>query len=218
MPKVSNIRWRVAQFLEFRWWDHYLRRKATEIYKEQKKAYWKAILAQTGSVPTPGQTALDAGCGPSGMYMVLSGLQVDAVDPLLDQYAAGLDIFQPRDYPWTTFHPVPMEHWEAVRAYDWIFCMNALNHFRDPDTALAKMREAIAPGGHLLLAVDAHTSAWLPYLFRALPGDILHPHQFDAEGYRQMLSGAGFVILQETVWKKGRIFDYVLFRAITIPN
>ena len=80
-----------------------------------------------------------------------------------------------------------------------------------------KLRDAMAPEGRLLLGVDAHTTGWLKYLFRILPGDILHPHQWDAAGYRHMLRDAGFEILQEQVYKKGQIFDYVVFMA-TIPS
>ena len=34
----------------------------------------------------------------------------------------------------------------------------------------------------------------LKYIFRLLPGDILHPHQFDLEEYKGMLKKAGFQI------------------------
>lgn len=217
MSKVANHRWRLAQFFEFQWWRGYLRKQPPSEYLLRKQAYWEALLRETGAAPVAGQKALDAGCGPSGIYMALAGLAVDAVDPLLERYARELTIFQPEKYPWTDFHAVAFEEWEPRHTYDRVFCMNAINHFRDMGAAISKLRAALAPGGHLLLSVDAHTSPYLKRIFQILPGDLLHPHQYAMDEYRQMLHMAGFEILQETVLKKGKVFDYILFLA-AIPS
>ncbi len=217
MSKVANFRWRLAQFLEFHWWRGYLRKRSPSAYLAGKQAYWGALLQEAGVYPAPGQTALDAGCGPSGIYMALSGLTVDAVDPLLGRYAQGLGIFQPEKYPWTDFYAVAFEEWVPSRTYDWVFCMNALNHFRDMDAAITKLQRALAPGGYLLLSIDAHTSPHLKRVFQIFPGDLLHPHQYGVSEYRQMLESAGLEILQARVLKKGQIFDYVVFLA-AIPS
>ncbi|MFZ4427143.1 MAG: class I SAM-dependent methyltransferase [Saprospiraceae bacterium] len=216
MSKVANHRWRLAQFLEFYWWRGYLRKRPSGEYLERKRAYWEVLLRETGIAYAPGQTALDVGCGPSGAYMVLSGLVVDAVDPLLERYARGLDIFRPEKYPWTDFHAVAFEDWVPGRTYDRVFCMNAVNHFRDMGAAIAKLRAVLAPGGFLLLSVDVHNSPYLKRIFQTLPGDLLHPHQYSIDDYREILVSAGLEILQERVLKKGKIFDYIVFLA-TIP-
>jgi len=216
MSKVANHRWRLAQFLEFYWWRGYLRKRPPGEYLERKRAYWEVLLRETGIAYAPGQTALDVGCGPSGAYMVLSGLVVDAVDPLLERYARGLDIFRPEKYPWTDLYAVAFEDWVPGRTYDRVFCMNAVNHFRDMGAAIAKLRAVLAQGGFLLLSVDVHNSPYLKRIFQTLPGDLLHPHQYSIDDYREILVSAGLEILQERVLKKGKIFDYIVFLA-TIP-
>jgi 2-polyprenyl-6-hydroxyphenyl methylase/3-demethylubiquinone-9 3-methyltransferase len=64
-----------------------------------------------------------------------------------------------------------------------------------------------------LLGVDVHTASWRKQLFRAIPGDALHPHQHDTAEYRRLLQDRGWTLLDERTHKPGRIFDYVLLLA-----
>lgn len=209
MPEASDWRWRLAQALELRWWKRYLRPQAPEHYLEQKRQYWLRLLHTAGLQPVSGQRALDAGCGPAGIFMVLDGLQVDAVDPLLHRYSAALRHFVPETYLWVAFHAEPFEAWQPKAAYDWVFCMNALNHFRDMGASLDNLYRALAPQGVLLLTVDAHRYGGLKRLFQWIPGDMLHPHQYSCEDYVRMLEEAGIRVTGVQKLKTGRIFEYV---------
>lgn len=207
----KSIKWKLAQFLEIRWWQLYQKNKS-QTYLQSKKAYWEKIVRafdpyiQTGNFGT----ALDAGCGPSGMYMILNG-KVDAVDPLLDSYEQQIDFFTKDNYPDVHFHSLPFEIFEPDYLYQQIFCMNALNHFSDLEASIDKLFRLLAPGGYLLVGLDVHNKSWLPRLFRFLSFDMLHPHQFSAKKYIAKFEKAGFRLIQSTCDKKGIIFNYELF-------
>ena len=87
-----NLRWKIAQAAEIRWWQRYLKNKDTGDYATWKKAYWTKLLSEIGlsallNPNTAAQKILDAGCGPAGIFMVLTPQhQLTALDPLLNDY------------------------------------------------------------------------------------------------------------------------------------
>lgn len=205
------IRWRLAQWAEIRWWKRYLKKREPRTYLAWKMGYWNDFLQRIGGTPAPGARVLDAGCGPAGIFMALPGCRVDAVDPLLPDYS-GMAHFQPESYSWVAFHAQELESFPISNPYDWIFCINALNHMRDIPAAVGQLHQALKPGATLVVSVDAHKYRFLRRLFRLLPGDVLHPLQEDLSGYRTLFSNAGFLEISALRYKKGRIFDYWIFR------
>jgi len=206
----SHYRWRLAQAAEIRWWRLYLRRRDKASYLSAKRRYWKTVLERAGFFPAAGETVLDAGCGPAGIFLILQEQCVDAVDPLIAQYERRLPHFSAADYPWVTFYPTPIETFRPRGAYQTIFCLNAINHVADLEAALDRLLKCLAPGGRLLLSVDAHRFDLLKVLFRALPGDILHPHQHALADYRRFIELRGCRMAKVVKLKSGRIFDYYL--------
>ena len=148
------------------------------------------------------------GCGPAGIYTVLDGQKVTAVDPLLDQYAEKIPHFSRDKYPWTTFHSLPFEKFSDTEQYDTVFCLNAVNHVADLALCFDKLVNLTRPGGTLTVSIDAHNYAFFKHLFRLLPGDILHPHQYDLAEYRRMLTDRGGKIVGEELIKSEFFFDY----------
>ncbi len=209
----SRLRWKIAQAAEIRWWERYLARQEPETYLSNKKAYWHRVLQQVGCYPEKGSQVLDAGCGPAGIFIILNEAEVDALDPLLDHYEERLAHFSCADYPRVSFICQPLEDLNAKDRYDTIFCLNAINHVADIQLALDTLTQALKPGGKLLLSIDAHNYPLLKKTFQLLPGDILHPHQYDLAEYRAMLTDRNFSIRQEVLLKKGGIFDYHLLLA-----
>ncbi len=210
MNSKPTLRWRIAQWLEIRWWRNYLRKQEVATYAQQKKAYWLRLLSAL-QLNFPEQLQiLDAGCGPAGIFMVLENHQVDAVDPLLDQYAAQLAHFDPINYAWVHFHTSGIEDYAERKRYDLTFCLNAINHVANWEQGLDNLSTLTAPEGTLVLGIDVHRHRFLKFLFRRLPGDVLHPHQHDREDYRQALARRGWQIERQLTWKKGGIFDYWL--------
>ena len=202
-----NLRWQLAQWAEIRWWKRYLKNREPHTYLEWKMSYWSAFLKKLEVSPPPKARILDAGCGPAGIFMALPGCQVDAVDPLLVQYAA-LPHFTPQDYPWVTFHAAALESFGIQTPYDWVFCLNAINHMRDIPGSVQQLSRALQPGGRLVVSVDAHNHRLLRKILRLLPLDVLHPYQEDLHGYRTLFSNAGFFEISSVCYKKGLIFDY----------
>ncbi|MEM7575203.1 MAG: class I SAM-dependent methyltransferase [Bacteroidota bacterium] len=210
-----NWRWRLAQFLEIRWWQRYLRKKPAKAYLADKKAYWQRVLHQLQFSPKPDLQALEVGCGPAGIFLLLHELQmITAVDPLLDKYQQELAHFQAADYPQISFIAEPFESYQLpADKFEVIYCFNAINHVADWEGCLQKISRAAAPGTVLLLSSDVHQRRWLRSIFRALPGDLLHPHQHLAAEYRQELERLGWEIQKEVLLKPGGIFNYLAWRA-----
>jgi 2-polyprenyl-6-hydroxyphenyl methylase/3-demethylubiquinone-9 3-methyltransferase len=206
----SNLRWKIAQWAEIRWWKRYLSEKTPEVYLAQKAAYWQRVMKELGVVVPPGSTVLDAGCGPAGIFMVLDGAAVTAVDPLLERYQA-LPHFQPARYAGVAFRQMALEGLEEEGVYDYIFCLNVINHVANMQLALLRLWHALKPDGTCWLSVDAHRYPVLQPVFAAIPGDVLHPHQYTLAQYEAQVKGAGFSILRKQLLKPGGLFDYWIF-------
>ena len=210
---MQQLRWQIAQFFELYWWRFYLANKPKKEYLAWKKAYWKAFLQKVGLELPANARVLDAGCGPAGIFTILDQQQVDALDPLLDQYAKKFPHFSPEDFPNVQFFNQPLEQFFPEKKYDVVFALNAINHVAELDTCMDRLVALTQPGGYLFLSVDAHRYRWLRRLFQLLPADILHPHQFTLEEYQDMLSRRGAKILRTVPLRSERIFNYYLLVA-----
>ena len=120
---------------------------------------------------------------------------------------------RPGDYPAVTFISQALENFETAQRFDLIFCLNAINHVADMDAALDRLIAALAPGGTLALSIDAHNYSLLKYIFRALPGDVLHPQQHDLADYQGALTRRGLDVTRSVLLKEEAIFDYYLLIA-----
>lgn len=208
-----NWKWKLAQAAEIRWWRSYLSGKTPKDYLRDKKAYWKRVLHEAEIELPAGSRILDAGCGPAGIFVILDKYEVDAVDPLLNQYDGQLSHFAPQQYPHVRFFPEKLENYRPDRRYDFIFCLNAINHVADIERAMDRLLACLEPEGVLWLSIDAHRSAKVQQLFRGIPADILHPHQYTLAGYEKLLTDRGLEVFKRIKLKPGRIFDYYLLGA-----
>ncbi len=206
------LQWKIAQSAELRWWRKYLADKETDVYRKEKLAYWEKILKEVRDVVVhvDGLDILDAGCGPAGVFMALPNAMVDAVDPLLEDYHQQLKHFDKGDFPWVRFFESPLETFDLQKQYDLVFCINAINHVADIALCYRKLSQWIKPGGYLVISIDAHTIPGLKHIFRWLPGDILHPHQFDLQDYRDFLGDESLILHEEKILQQGWIFNHVL--------
>jgi 2-polyprenyl-3-methyl-5-hydroxy-6-metoxy-1,4-benzoquinol methylase len=204
-----RLRWKIAQAAEIRWWQNYLRKKEPMEYLHWKEAYWRDFLTKCGvEMPVPNAKCMDAGCGPAGIFTILKAQVVDAIDPLLEQYETKLAAFQQTDYPWVHFHASPIEQFESAGNYDVIFSLNAINHVSDWAGSIKKLMEWTKPGGSLLLSTDVHRFSLLKPIFRALPGDILHPHQHSLAEYIAEIEKYSPKSIRKIRIKREAIFDY----------
>ncbi|MEM9821426.1 MAG: class I SAM-dependent methyltransferase [Bacteroidota bacterium] len=178
-----------------------------------KRKYWQQFLEKNEIDLSPGQHILDVGCGPAGVYMLLDQQKVVAVDPLLDRYASSLDHFDRQFYPWVQFNPIPFEAFVIDQQYDKVFCLNAINHVADLEFCFDHLVKACRPGGELIVSIDAHNYELCKHLFRWIPGDILHPHQYNLQEYEQMLSNRHCSRQRTNLYKQEFFFNYYVLIA-----
>jgi 2-polyprenyl-6-hydroxyphenyl methylase/3-demethylubiquinone-9 3-methyltransferase len=208
----KTLKWNIAQKAELRWWKHYLRGKDVAQYQTWKTAYWQNILhlISDNCLVKQDMLALDAGCGPAGIFMSLQNCKVHALDPLLDVYDQNLPHFKKSDYPHVQFFSKPLEEFRVQEVYDMVFCMNAINHVSDLGRCYDILTAAVKPGGKLVISIDAHNYRFFKWLFRLIPGDILHPHQFDRAEYARLLTERNFTILQQEKLKHEFFFNHYI--------
>ena len=211
---LMTFRWKIAQAAEIRWWQNYLKNKPTTEYADWKTHYWENLLLETGleRLNTEGVATriLDAGCGPAGIFMIFKNQQVDALDPLLDDYEQKLPHFKKSLYPNVNFYSQPLETFDKTNEYDAVFCLNAINHVADLDKCFDILVNSVKTGGHLVVSIDAHNFSFLKTIFQILPGDILHPHQYDLKEYSDMLTSRGCLLEKTILKKKEFIFNYYI--------
>ena len=230
-----SLRWQIAQWFELRWWRQYLSGKDKEQYYTWKRKYWNDLLETLGNVlpcKEAGSIA-DLGCGPAGIFIAFtpkppeggfntnSQWNVTAVDPLLDTYAEALPFFDKENFPYTTFINQKLEDFQPTpkspkgdfnsqeeEKFDIVFCMNAINHVADIDLAYDRLVGAAKRCGYVVVSIDAHNHSFFKALFRLIPGDILHPHQYDLEEYETFMTKRGCTILKKQLVKKEFFFSH----------
>ena len=207
---LSKWKWKLAQALEWRWWQYYLAKRPKQEYLNKKRAYWDWMLQEAAVEHRPGDRLLDAGCGPAGLFILPLPASVDALDPLLELYQSTLAHFDPKDYPLVRFITQPLEAFLPPEPYDKIGCFNAINHVKYLETSVKRLADALKNGGVLIISVDVHKHRWLKKIFQYLPGGVLHPHQYDAADYCALFLQQELTLLRRKTLKKGLIFDYDL--------
>jgi len=210
LSKVRKYRWWVSQKAERLWWRYYLKDKSPVEYLRWKMEYWQNFLKLTGIKISDNSTVYDAGCGPAGVFTILKVPTVIAVDSLLDTYSQ-LVQFDKADYPNVQFISSRIEEYLNTKSFDIIFCVNAINHVEDIDLALSMLNKNLNADGTLVLTTDVHRTNLLKKLFQLIPGDILHPHQYNLADYEKMLKEHNFVVNKRIRLKSGTIFDYCAF-------
>ncbi len=210
-----RLRWRLAQFFEIRWWRGYLRGKETHEYLQKKKHYWQDQLDLCSEVFTvrDSDSVLDVGCGPSGIYMMFPDNAVTAVDPLLSQYERDLPVFSRAMYPNVQFVESTIEQYAPTQRFDYVFCMNAINHVSDIAMGFQVLADCCSVKGKLVVTIDAHNNQFMKAIFRIGPGDVLHPHQYDMAEYVDFLRENKCEVIKTICLSKGLVFSHFILIA-----
>lgn len=205
-------RWKTAQYAERKWWQRYLKNKAVVPYLTWKKAYWETLLSTCHHyfVLKPEQLILDAGCGPAGVFIALPNHNVTAFDPLIEEYENDLPHFKKNMYPNVQFVKAGLEEFSTDKTFDIIFCMNAINHVHDIKQSTDRLVSFASAGSYIIITIDAHTHSIFKKIFRLLPGDILHPHQYDLNEYQRMFTSRGCSIEGTELLKHTFLFDHYM--------
>lgn len=148
-------------------------------------------------LPAPGERRrlLDVGAGTGELSHLLAkrGFEVTAVEryPLADGVASQIE-----------FHQADLDQGlPPLRgAYDWILCADVLEHVREPQLLLQRLRELLTPGG-LIVASLPNSGHWyfrLHVLCGSFPRDEkglfdrTHLHFFMWKNWVQLFEGAGY--------------------------
>lgn len=182
-------------------------------YVQAKRVHWRKVLSQIELQVLPGEYVLDAGCGPAGIFTILQDQKVDAIDPLLMAYEEKLPDFQLNQFPYVHFRTQMLEQLDQQEVYDRVFCLNAINHVANLEKAARCLVQSLKPEGTLLISIDVHRFALLKFIFRIIPGDVLHPQQDDLVDYVRLLEKLGLDIEKTLALKRGWIFNYVVIKA-----
>ncbi len=211
------IRWKIAQWFELKWWKNYLTSKSKPEYIAWKTNYWLSLIDSIGQSQrvSKAKTIADFGCGPFGLALANNNWQkrLVAIDPLLSKYESQISFFSKADYPATSFITKAIEEFGVNEKFDVVFCMNAINHVHDIEKAYDVVCGSCAETGRIIISIDAHNFAFFKHLFRLLPGDILHPYQFDLKEYKAFMEVRGFKIIKEHCSKREFFFDHYVLVA-----
>ncbi len=218
------LRWNIAQFFERLWWQNYLRAKDNHRYLEWKRNYWQKILQQVFELmddktvkenfKNNSLDILDAGCGPAGIFLNLENHRVDAMDPLVEKYLGGLRLIERPDFPRVNFIPQQLENFPAPEKYDFIFCMNCINHVKDMEVSLKNLSTSLKHQGFLVVTVDAHNYNIVKSLLQMIPADILHPCQLRLQDYAEAITKTlKTKNLKRSLLKQGILFNHYLMVA-----
>ncbi|MBL7800422.1 MAG: class I SAM-dependent methyltransferase [Chitinophagales bacterium] len=211
------LRWKIAQWFELQWWKRYLTGKSKEEYIAWKTNYWLLLMRTLELERTieEANTIIDFGCGPFGLPLANQQWkkELTAVDPLLDEYAITIPFFDKHDYSGTHFITQSMEDFSSPEKFDLVFCMNAINHVHSMDKAFDVVVGSTQQNSKIVVSIDAHNFSFFKFLFRLIPGDILHPHQYDLKEYSSFLESRNCKIEQAVCIKQEFFFDHYVLVA-----
>jgi len=211
-----TLRWKIAQWFELQWWQKYLRNKDKAAYLIWKKNYWQNLLDKIADEVKidASKSVIDLGCGPAGIFTALPQNKVTAVDPLLNEYEIHTQFFKQSDYPHVRFVQSTIEDFDVNGLkYEVVCCMNAINHVHNMEKGFEQLKNLCSEKGSIIISIDAHNFSFFKYMFRLIPGDILHPHQYDLREYKDFLSEGGWKIATTVLLKHEFFFDHYLMVA-----
>lgn len=210
---MKNIRWKIAQWFEKKWWNNYLKNKNAKEYLNWKKKYWKSFLEDISVSFKADENILDIGCGPAGTF-ILSNVETSsnwsAIDPLLNNYI-NLSVFDKKNHQNVSFINKSFENFETRTKFDTIFCINAINHFKNIEENLNKLHFLLSENSNLIISIDTHNYKPLKWFFYLFPLDILHPHQYTETEYEKMFLENDFKIIKKKLSKKEIVFSYYVY-------
>jgi 2-polyprenyl-3-methyl-5-hydroxy-6-metoxy-1,4-benzoquinol methylase len=205
---IKHLRWKIAQFAERKWWQFYLKNKNVSNYLVWKKNYWQSLVSKLNLHIGELDSILDAGCGPAGMFMHFQKNTCVAFDPLINTYEKDLEHFKKSMYSNVQFEEAGLENFKSKQTFDFVFCMNAINHVQHIDLAYNNLVASVKKGGTLVISIDAHNFSFFRKLFALLPGDILHPHQYNLIEYEHFLTSRGLQLKETILLKKEFFFNH----------
>lgn len=154
--------------------------------------YHEWVLAELS--PYLGRTVAEVGAGVgsfSAMLLDTDIVSLHAFEPSQNMYPALADALasDPRAKAVNGF----FEPATAGQRFDSVLYVNVLEHIEDDAAELANAREALNPGGHLLIFVPA-----LSWLYSDLDRQVGHFRRYERKALRALVEQAGFSVVTES--------------------
>ena len=183
---LPKSRWAEIQAGEF---DYHAAKDETRVL-ERNLPYWRSLL---GALPEEVKldaegSYLDLGCGGCGILLALEGGRRVGVDPLMARYLEKFPyLAEQADMQWIAG---TAEEVEVEGPFDVVFSINSFDHVFDPRQAVANMRKHLRPGGHVVMTMNSHNTAFFrnyySRLYRVI--DPHHPFQMSPEDIQQLFA------------------------------
>lgn len=158
------------------------------------RRWWLGEDNQGQYVARTGQKVLDVGCGNGTSLLEIQALGAQAygieADPNVRTLALALDLHIHQG----SLHDNPF----PGVSFDLVLLNQVIEHIPEPDKALTKVAQRLAPGGRVVLVFPNRASLWcrmsgqkwinwhIPY----------HLHHFDLEGITRMAASAGLTVVK----------------------
>ena len=157
---VEGGRFVGIQKYELEWWTNYN-------YKPWGE--WMQYFTKLHLYLRPFASVADVGCGPVPIFCsdVIEYQDAIGIDPLIHKYLSIERYKQYHDREFGCFAEIEKV---CEEMFDGVFCLNTIDHVRDPGAFISELDRILAPGGRLYICVDVEK-----------PPDPLHPHTIHTE-------------------------------------
>lgn len=200
----NNRKWEYAQFKEGEYWKKAKPYYMPWIYRLNRFGYsFMSFEQYVNCIPLSNiierfpfirlsakPTIIDMGCGPSGIgFSLINSGRTYCIDPLLDKYELL------HGYKENVFEKlgdkkilICSSGEDAVipEKADLLFCINVLDHSKDPSRLIKTIYSNLTNDGYLFLMVNGYSNK------KPLTIDPLHPHKFTEADLRLLMDKNGF--------------------------
>jgi SAM-dependent methyltransferase len=144
-------------------------------------------------------TLLEIGAAGAPLITFLSARRRIFVDPIFEKIKHLFESQFTAPDGQSEFYSRPAEDLGFIfdDTVDLAFCLNVLDHTKEPRAILEQIRRKLTPEGRVLLSVDCYGAAWLALraarvLLRGrTENDLLHPHHFTTGSLMRLVEAAG---------------------------
>ena len=165
-----------------------------------KTAYFPEVFDESG-------IGLDYGCGLISMFEGSSiADRIVACDPLLDEYKkiADFNKFSPR----IDYHKKIEDIIYVDKLFDFIVCVNVIDHTPDPQTIIDDLLKVLKPGGRLYFEVNFDPELFAP-----------HHTLWTMDTVRQYFPADGpFELVREHTFVNPKFVEQTVYEAVYIKK
>jgi SAM-dependent methyltransferase len=164
----------------------------------QEKSFWfrcrnRLIADLTARYFPSAKRVLEVGCGTGFVLQVLQSTLPNAALSGSEVHLAALNYARERLGADVAFYQMDARKIPFRNEFDLICAFDVLEHIEEDEVVLNEMRQALKPGGGLLLSVPQHPALWSRF------DEIgFHKRRYTIKELDRKCHGAGFTVLKST--------------------